>query len=313
MSAEDAVKGSWIRDNGIFDPAAFVTEHQNHSSSRTLQRGAADSGEETVRLTTTSIPDSLHGYWKLATQSLQESSLSSEQSNKRDVWWDRLIRSYSEDTRHYHTTVHLWEMIQYWDLLQLAKNNTDAPIKPLKESKADDVDVVLLLSIFFHDAVYDCKSGSNEEDSVRLFESFAEELSLPWPIRTAVVDYIIATKNHQITAIDTSEDASALSKSLALFLDLDMAVLGKTPMAYSQYAALIRREYSFVPHDEYCRKRADVLETFLMQPRIYATEDLYQALEQSARTNLRNEIDSLRRGMIPDITAITSNEPEVRT
>lgn len=313
-SAEDAVKGSWIRDNGLFYPDAFFNEQQQSRS----RSSTAQQQPQTVSGSTTSLHESLRHYWRLATQLLIEESsslLPSEQSERErllETWWDRLIHQHSEDTRHYHTTVHLWEMIQYWDLLQSAESDTTESAKPPKEGPVGViVDVVLLLSIFFHDAVYDAKSGSNEEDSARLFERFAEELGLQLSIRTAVVDYIMATKMHQISTNETTSEGSfALRKSLALFLDLDMAVLGKNSPAYRQYAALIRHEYSFVPHDEYCRKRADVLAAFGQQPRIYATPVLYTALEQPARRNLRHEIDSLRQGVIPG-TPTTLNEQDI--
>ena len=53
------------------------------------------------------------------------------------------------------------------------------------------------------------------------------------------------------------------NSNLLNFLDADMAVLGKQPAAYDHYAALIRKEYQHVPHDTYCEKRADILESFL--------------------------------------------------
>jgi len=78
-----------------------------------------------------------------------------------------------------------------------------------------------------------------------------------------------------------------------------MAVLGKQPMAYLAYAALIRQEYHHVPHAVYCNKRAEILEDFLKQSQIYGTSVFVQALEQRARDNVRQEIQLLRRGQIP--------------
>lgn len=282
-SAEEAVKVSWISGNGIFNPEKFEQEHFD-------ELGAFPGGDDVnkpadrARQSTSTVRDSLDVHWKLATKNLGMTD--KPKLALLEAWFSRLIMLHNQETRHYHTTVHLWEMIQYLDLLQSAKYTT------LNGEDHDEIFVVILLSIFFHDAVYDGKSGTNEEDSAQLFVTFAEEMDVPPAIKTSVVDYIIATKKHQT-------DGESSSSLLALFLDLDMAVLGKQDTAYRQYAALIRQEYAFVPHSEYCSKRADVLETFLQQGRIFATPVMHQVLEQQARTNIRNEIESLRQGVIP--------------
>jgi len=77
-----------------------------------------------------------------------------------------------------------------------------------------------------------------------------------------------------------------------------LQVLGKKPDAFKAYAACIRKEYSYVPHDVYCDKRSEVLETFLKRPAIYGTPFMKDALEEQARTNLEAEIESLRRGVV---------------
>ena len=79
-----------------------------------------------------------------------------------------------------------------------------------------------------------------------------------------------------------------------------------------QYAALIRKEFSFVPYDVYCEKRADILETFLQQPRIYGTSVMYKALEDRARANVRKEIESLRQGVIPCAEAYDKDDDELK-
>jgi predicted metal-dependent HD superfamily phosphohydrolase len=154
----------------------------------------------------------------------------------------------------------------------------------------------LVLATFFHDAIYNVHSGTNEEDSAVLFQQFVQELreggvAIARDLEDTVVQMILATQKHQVS--------SEHDPLLALFLDLDMAVLGKEATAYDQYAQLIRREYQHVPHDTYCEKRAEILEEFLKQPQIYGTETLLVALEQRARDNLQREIECLRRGEIP--------------
>ena len=94
-----------------------------------------------------------------------------------------------------------------------------------------------------------------------------------------------------------------------------MAVLGKQPQAYQHYAALIRREYQFVPQHVYCSKRAEILESFASslgsggveggnipdrsEKTVFFTSSMRDAFEETAIQNLREEIASLKRGQIP--------------
>ena len=216
-------------------------------------------------------------------------------------WWDRLEKLHCEPKRAYHTLVHLEEMVGYLRLFP----QLDSPS--------------IVLAIFFHDAIYDPTSGTNEEDSAKLFRTFHTELSELTGRSTldandnqghpaenqdhggdgdgcwikSVMDMILATKSHQCPGTDDS------SQELCLLLDFDMAVLGKEPDAYDGYAGLIRREYSFVDRSTYCSKRADILESFLQVPFIFGTDDIRSALEDRARSNIQREMESLRKGVIP--------------
>lgn len=223
-------------------------------------------------------------------------------NNKTAVqeWFDRLWTLHANDPkRHYHTVVHLWEMTMYLMILVKAKglssdDDDGGSIGSAKEGGITERQrSAIVLSIFFHDAVYDPQSPTNEEDSALLFQEFAKEsgLDVSHPdVAQQVTQFIIATKRHQVTDSNPTD--------LALFLDIDMSVLGKDPDAYRSYAGLIRREYMYVPRDVYCAKRADVLEAFLDQPRIYGTPLMRQTLEKQARDNLRAEIAALRGGII---------------
>jgi len=210
---------------------------------------------------------SLRAHWDRATEGMKN----------RDAWFhNKIVPMYSEPTRFYHTLVHLEEMLGYLDLLDY---------NHVKDYQT------LVLTIFFHDVVYDPKSPTNEEDSAKLFQDFMADCSGAQndELKSRVVQYILATKSHTVA----EEDACA-----QLLLDIDMAVLGKEKEAYLEYSALIRREYAFVEHNVYCEKRAEVLKGFLEQP-IFGTQVMRNALEEQARENLKAEIESLQRGDIP--------------
>lgn len=206
-------------------------------------------------------------------------------------WFEKLSKNHGDPQRHYHTLMHLEEIFLYLDLLKQKQFIEEG----IPMTAFDDEAIVL--ATFFHDAIYDVQSSTNEEDSAELFREYVREQSaggikMQNGLEAFVLLCIIATKSHQVAADN--------SPTLSLFLDLDMAVLGKENRAYFIYASLIRKEYHFVAHDVYCEKRADVLEDFLKQPAIYGSQAMIDAFEQRARDNMRSEIEVLRSGRIPD-------------
>jgi predicted metal-dependent HD superfamily phosphohydrolase len=240
----------------------------------------ADYGNNESFVPNDSCRDALMKHWKQATAPYHVDK-KEEESRCLLRWFDRLWKLHSEEeTRCYHTPVHLEEMLGYFQLFATQENEENATI---------------VLATFFHDAIYNAKSTTNEEDSARLFENFAKDVNMDPSLRQNVVDFILATKKHVASSADKNSQAA-----LALFLDLDLAVLGKTASAYDKYAALIRKEYLHLPHAVYCEKRSQVLRAFLEeQPRIYGTSAFAAALEDRARSNLRREIKSLLSGVIP--------------
>lgn len=213
---------------------------------------------------------------------LENISLPENEKEKAMEWLSTLWSLHSQPERHYHTAVHLQEMISYYEILK------DSPCLAHSDFESN----IILLAIFFHDSIYDVHSTTNEEDSAKLFEKFANELALDQTLQKQVVDYILATKKHQVSQDNTI--------GMSIFLDLDMAVLGKASNAYQVYANLIRREYDYVPIDTYCDKRAEILTIFLQQERIYGTAILRETWETRARENIQTEIEMLRQGMIPN-------------
>lgn len=226
------------------------------------------------------LHDELKSQWDIANK---KSSIS-------DAWFHRIYHQHNETGRYYHTAVHLKEMLEYLQLLESSKDDTT--LLPTSSSQW------YRLAIFFHDVVYNPQSSQNERDSILLFAQFCKELNLPETTKNVVSTLILATEKHQI--IHTDGDDNVEDPLQQVFLDMDMAVLGKKTGAYLAYAALIRKEYSFVPRQVYCEKRAAILDSFLKQrPQIYLSDIFHQALEKQARQNLKKEIELLLEGLIP--------------
>lgn len=204
-----------------------------------------------------------------------------------EQWLHRLWTLHTESTRHYHTVVHLQEMLEYWSVLRHALQLANTKQEPM-----------IILSIYFHDAIYDPHSGTNEEDSEALWQTFAQEVRLnDQNLIDRVSQFILATKQHKAMPDDDkieSDDAAAL----ALFLDLDLAVLAKAPEAYMAYAALIRQEYHFVPAEIYCTKRAEILQGMAAQERLFGSP-VFRPWQDRARQNVQQEVALLQQGQIP--------------
>jgi predicted metal-dependent HD superfamily phosphohydrolase len=224
----------------------------------------ADKESRTQRL------QALRAHWDRATLGMEN----------RDKWFEnKIVAMHSEPGRFYHTLVHLEEMLGFLEFT--------TPVTDGLDYKS------LVLTIFFHDIVYDPKSAINEEDSAQLFQDFWKEAQCDQDdrLKSRVLSNILATKHHNATEGDACTQ---------LLLDMDMAVLGKTREAYWTCAALIRREYAFVEYHVYCEKRAEVLQGFLECTQIYGTKVIRDALETRARDNLKAEIESLQKGHIPE-------------
>jgi nicotinate (nicotinamide) nucleotide adenylyltransferase len=202
-----------------------------------------------------------------------------------DAWFDRIYQQHNQEGRFYHTAMHLKEMLEYLQILRQTSILSKQQSLPM------------VLAIFFHDVVYNPNSIQNEKDSAMLFEEFNQDVGIDTSISKAVVTMILATEKHQILPMpDVDEDM--FQSAQAYFLDLDMAVLGKKPEAYLEYAALIRQEFSFVDPRTYCSKRAEILQSFLAKT-IFQTRLFQEAMEERARHNLCQEIRLLRQGIIP--------------
>jgi predicted metal-dependent HD superfamily phosphohydrolase len=263
---EYTVKAEELRRNSCFDPAA-----------------------------TSGLRGHLKREWDASFQGLVDGPTS---KSKCDEWFEKIFQQHNESGRFYHTAVHLKEMLDYWALLM----QQDDSLSPWSN--------VISWATFFHDAIYNPRSSHNERDSSQLFQQFWKEAfcidmdkaRAPATDTTCLAKLVVmlihATEKHEITTDPTMIDTEVELQKV--FLDVDMAVLGKKKEAYLAYAGLIRKEYAFVDRPVYCEKRAEILTGFLQNKKqIFLSEFFHNALEQQARKNLKDEIDLLQLGAIP--------------
>lgn len=203
----------------------------------------------------------LNGGWR----SLADAYGGGEAAGK---WLDVLTRSYSGTERHYHNLRHVAEVLRLLGQFGAGAVDYDA----------------LRFAAWFHDAVYETRKQSNEEESAALAGRALGELRVPTTTTDLVRRLVLATKRHE-----AADDLPGLS----LFLDADMSILGAEEKTYLAYSEAIRKEYAWAPEAAFREGRLKVLTSFLRRERLYYTAPLAARLEARARRNLADEIRAL--------------------
>jgi predicted metal-dependent HD superfamily phosphohydrolase len=186
-----------------------------------------------------------------------------------------LVRAYAAPDRHYHGLAHIEA------LLGLAQQHAAA---------IADRDAVEA-AIWFHDAIYDTRRKDSEERSAQLAQARLAGSVAPERI-DRIAAMIRATAGH---AVPDFADAGA-AQDCALFLDMDLAILGSAPAEFAAYEAAVRREYDWVSEPQWIAGRRAVLAGFLARPAIYATPQFRATREAAARRNLADALARLDRG-----------------
>ena len=178
-----------------------------------------------------------------------------------------LIAAHSEKHRAYHTLDHITACLIHLDTVRA------------QVEKPEEVEMAL----WFHDAVYDPFSATNEEDSAEWAADWLQDRGAAKPVIARIADHILDTKSHETPA----------SKDGQYMLDIDLSILGTPPDIYDRFERDIRREYKRVPSFIFKKKRKAILEGFLERDPLYATPYFQEKLESQARANLERAIAQL--------------------
>jgi predicted metal-dependent HD superfamily phosphohydrolase len=181
--------------------------------------------------------------------------------------FERLQAAYAERHRHYHTSEHINQCL---DELDRVRQVAQEP---------DEVE----LALWFHDAIYVTRSNKNEAKSADWAAEFLAKDGVDSKRIKRVHDLIMAT----------THDASAPDPDAMLLVDIDLSILGADRQVYVRFEENVRKEYSWVPGVLFRRTRANILQSFLNRPSVYATENFRDRLEEAARRNLRLAIAEL--------------------
>lgn len=136
------------------------------------------------------------------------------------------------------------------------------------------------IALWFHDAIYRPLSGDNERKSAEWASRFMIENSATHEAAARVHELIMVTRHN----VETK------TRDQTLLVDIDLSILGTDEKTYSRFEEAVRREYRLVPSFLYRRKRAEILNSFLLRPAIYRNEPFRSELELQARANLANAI-----------------------
>lgn len=171
-----------------------------------------------------------------------------------------LTRLYTDPSRKYHNLKHICSMLM------------GAP-QPLTSEQT--------IAIWFHDAIYNPISPTNEEDSAELVTKLYDVDKLERYADIDVIKSIImSTKKHQ-----------PLCDQAALVLDLDLAILGTPPHIYEEYVKSVSSEYlAHVPAELFHFGRSEFLIKFLERDTLFFTDWGKRTFEDRARANLKAEL-----------------------
>jgi predicted metal-dependent HD superfamily phosphohydrolase len=184
---------------------------------------------------------------------------------------DELTLLYSSPTRHYHSLSHVNALL---GLLSIHRNRFTDP---------DAVEA----AIWFHDAIYDVRAQghANEQQSAGLAVIRLGPTIDPARLNR-IREMIEATATHVVPNCLNGAEAD----DTAMFLDMDLSILGADEAEFDQYEVAVREEYAFVDDDGWQKGRSIVLKSFVERERIYHS-DLFRGLyEEAARRNLRRSL-----------------------
>jgi predicted metal-dependent HD superfamily phosphohydrolase len=188
--------------------------------------------------------------------------------------WSNLVKSYSKDHRVYHRLDHIEEV---YSNIYTIKGSAPAWDQAL--------------AVFYHDIVYSPGAQDNELKSAqRLLADFSSYTHLRKDRLNIACALIQATRTH-VPSLICEEESKELN-------DADLAILGSIPSRYEDYLWQVREEFKDFSNEEWIEGRSKFVESMLSKAAIFQTrvgKDLY---ESSARNNLSEELEKLKKGAL---------------
>ena len=141
-----------------------------------------------------------------------------------------------------------------------------------------------VMAIWFHDAIYQPGSKTNEEDSAKLAVERLTQAGWNHE-RIKIVEQIV---------LDTCGHVPSIEESKTV-LDLDLSTLGGTWESYHRNGQNIRDEFANISDADWNKGRGAWLESMIGRERLFWTP-WGEPLEKEARINLKRDLELLHRG-----------------
>jgi predicted metal-dependent HD superfamily phosphohydrolase len=180
---------------------------------------------------------------------------------------DAVLAAWAQPARRYHDVGHLRDALARLD---------EAPTPDVERDLVE-------AALWFHDVVYDPRAPDNEERSAAWATRALGALGMPRAVIEDVARLVLLTRH----------DSPASDPAGRLLCDIDLWILGGTPLEFDAYDRDIRAEFAWVPEDAYRDARREVLGAFLRRQPLYQTEYFRRRYEAAARANLRRAIERL--------------------
>ena len=220
-------------------------------------------------------------------QSLLQDNFSHLDTAQIQQAWLRLLLHYQEAPRYYHDLCHIDACFTWFDRVQEQFDN------PL----------AVALAIWFHDIIYDVRRRDNEVNSGHYAITALTNFAVPTQLVQQVYELILLTQHpskprHVLKGLsgtfltNTNNELLSSINDQALFLDIDLTILGQHSVIYANYEKAIRAEYQHVPLWLYKLGRKRLLKQFLRQSRIFYSDYFTEKFESQARVNIQSVLKS---------------------
>ncbi|MCS4088435.1 hypothetical protein [Rhizobium sp. BK176] len=181
-------------------------------------------------------------------------------------------REHYDEGRAYHNWSHIEWMLGLFEEYRALVNDAD----------------VFEVKVVGHDVIYDSRRHDNELLSAKMAMAWIANVASPRQL-DATDKGIQASATHIVPA----GLPTAVASDVALFLDMDLSILGSDDRTFKAYDEAIREEYSWATDEQWKVGRAAVMKKFLTRPSIFITPQLKERFEEPARSNLKQLIEAL--------------------
>ena len=167
--------------------------------------------------------------------------------------------------RRYHTLDHVDDCLRRLDRVAALLKDADA----------------VELGLWFHDAIYEMDSGTNEQESAKLFATLAKGADPAF--RRRVCGLIMATRHK----------GGERDHDRRYIVDIDLAGFGASWDEFTRNGSLLREESPTKTDRQYHCGQMSFLRRLQRRRHFFATEYFRERYEARARANLRRLLDDL--------------------